>query len=119
MPSKNDRPDKSPLKLNSLIEEALKSGADSIELEYVPEGLEVTYMFGNMGIGEIIDDRSVIREIVRELIREAKLEHQTRGTLQWTSGGKSYKIRVEEYESFGESTFRLVLSKSKQRRARR
>lgn len=113
MSSKNDRMKKASLTLHSMIEEALQTGADSIELEYVAEGLEVTYVFGDRGIGEIIDNRRVISEIVRELIEQAKLEHQSRGILEWAYGGKSYKIHVEEHESFGESAFRLILTESR------
>ncbi len=95
--------------LQSIIETAINEGADAIELEYVPEGLEVTYVTGNMGVGEVVTDRASMKRIVDELIAQAKLEHRSRGGLKWAYRGKSYDIRVEEYESFGESAFRLIL----------
>ena len=104
------------LKLQSILEEALEKGADSIELEYVSEGLEVSYMLGNIGVGRVIKNRRVIGEIASGLIEQAKLQHKRRGTLAWTYRGKPYKIQVEEYESFGESAFRLIFKTSKRQR---
>ena len=99
----------------SLLEMAIERGADSIELEYVPEGLEVSYMSGNFGFGEVIADRGAIRRIIGELVAQAKLEHKGRGTFKWIREQKEYEVRAEEYESFGESAFRLVLKKSRRR----
>jgi hypothetical protein len=98
--------------LQSIIETAINTGAAAIELEYVAEGLEVTYL---SGIGEVIADRRSAKKIVGELIAQAKLEHKLRGVLKWAHGGRLHKIRVEEYESFGESAFRLILKKPKRR----
>jgi len=101
--------------LQSIIETAINTGAAAIELEYVSEGLEVTYVSGSIGIGEVIADRRSAKRIVGELIAQAKLEHKLRGVLKWAHGGRLHKIRVEEYESFGESAFRLILKKPKRR----
>lgn len=103
------------LALQSIIETAITEGAEAIELEYVSAGLEVTYVSGNLGIGEVIADRASVKRIMGELIAQAQLEHKSRGMLKWAYGGRSYHIRVEEYESFGESAFRLILKKPKRR----
>ena len=99
----------------SLLETAIEGGADSIELEYVTGGLEVFYMRGDIGIGEVIADRGAIKRIIGELVAQAKLEHKERGTFKWIHEQKEYEVRAEEYESFGESAFRLVLKKSRRR----
>lgn len=102
--------------LQSIIETAIKQGADAVELEYRSGGgLEVSYMCGNTGLGEVIDDRESIRAIISELITQAKLEHRSRGLFKHIHADMDYEIRAEQYESFGESAFRLSLRKPKQR----
>ncbi len=98
-----------------LLETAIQYGADAIELEYAPEGLEATFMRGDVGIGNVIQDDEAIERIVGELVAQAKLEHKTRGGFKWTHEQKEYEVRAEEYESFGESAFRLALKKSRRR----
>ena len=99
----------------SLFETAVQYGADAIELEYAPEGLEATFMRGDVGIGNVIKDDEAIERIIGELVAQARLEHKSRGIFKWIHKQKEYEVRVEEYESFGESAFRLVLKKSKRR----
>jgi len=94
-------------KLQRIIIEAIENGADSIELEYVLGGLEVTYMYGNTGMGMVIEDEDEIGEIITGIIEDAKLESKSRGILKWRY--KSHKIYAEEYESFGETAFRLKI----------
>ncbi|MEW6406616.1 MAG: hypothetical protein AB1649_32955 [Chloroflexota bacterium] len=100
--------------LHSLLETAIQQGAEMVELEYVAEGLEVTYMSGSYGIGEVVDNRKSIKTIIDELVTQAKLEHKARGVFKWSYNEREYEVRAEEYESFGESAFRLTLKKSKQ-----
>lgn len=103
------------LTLQSLIETAIREGANAIELEYVEEGLEVTYVSGNIGMGEVVDDRASITAIISELILQAKLEHKPRGVFKWVHESRAHEIRVEQFESFGESAFRILLKKPKKR----
>ena len=105
------------LPLQSILEGAINDGADSIELEYVDEGLEVTYMFRNRGIGYIVADHVLGKEIIELIVARAKLENRSRGMMDWTHRGKLYRITVVEYESFGESTFKLLLGKPSRKRA--
>ena len=105
------------LVLQSILQEAIDDGADSIELERVAEGLEVTFMFGNSGIGSVVADRALEGAIIGLIVERAKLHNKPRGVMDWTHRGKSYKIRVVEYESFGESAFRLLLRKPRRKRA--
>jgi hypothetical protein len=99
--------------LHSLLETAVRRGTETIELEYVNEGLEVTYMSGSFGTGEVIDDRKSIETIIDELVTQAKLEDKSRGKFKWIYNEREYEVRAEEYESFGESAFRLIVRKSK------
>jgi hypothetical protein len=101
--------------LRSLIETAINCEADEIELEYVPEGFEVTYFRGDTGVGEVINDPESSEAILSELIERAKLKNKSRGTFKWNYAGTEHEIRVKEYESFGESAFRLYLKKPKRR----
>ena len=73
------------------------------------EGLEVTYVSGNFGIGEVIDNCKAIKAIISELVTQAKLEHKTRGTFKWIDDNRDYEVQVVQYESFGEAAFRLTL----------
>lgn len=103
-------------KLQQMLEEAVSAGADSVELEHKHGGLEVTYMFGSMGIGHDLDDRALKSSILRLIVDRAKLQRKSRGVMNWTLFGKQYNIAVEEYDSFGESAFRLVIGKPRQKR---
>src|ERR1039457_5259912 len=96
------------LTLHSLIEEAIKMGADSIEFEYVPEGLEITFFLDDIGTGKVIRDRTSIEAIFDELVSTAKLEKKTRGVFKWGHPNPEYEIHAQEYQSFGESAFRLT-----------
>ena len=101
------------LTLQALIERAVRQGADAIELEFVPEGLEVIYMCGRTGIGEVIEDREAVQALIREVVTQAKLERRSRGVIKWVHEGRTYDIRAEQYDQFGEIAFRLSLRKSR------
>jgi division protein CdvB (Snf7/Vps24/ESCRT-III family) len=98
-------------KLQQIIIEAIENGADGIEMEYVGEGLEVTYMFGNIGMGRVIEDEAEIGEIITGIMEDAKLESTSQGLMEWRH--KSHKIYVEAYDSFGETAFRLKIKAPK------
>ena len=103
--------------LQSLLEEAIADGTNSIELEYVDEGLEITHVIGNSGVGSVVDDRLLAEELIGLIVERAKLQNKSRGVIDWAYRGKSYKITVVEYENFGESAFKLLLEKPKRKRA--
>ena len=116
MRTHDDQGDRALQKLQQMLEEAVSAGADSIELEYVAEGLEVMYMFGSTGSGDVIDDRVLASGIIGLIVDRAKLARKSRGVMNWTFFGRQYNITVEEYDSFGESAFRLRLGKPRQKR---
>jgi hypothetical protein len=113
----DDSKEKTLQKLQQMLEEAVSAGADSIELEYVAEGLEVMYVLGSTGSGDVIDDRVLASGIMRLIVDRAKLARRSRGVMNWTLFGKQYNITVEEYDSFGESAFRLMFGKPRQKRS--
>jgi len=113
----DDQTDEALQKLQQMLEEAVGAGADSIELKYVAEGLEVMYVLGSTGSGDVIGDRVLASGIIRLIIDRAKLARRSRGVMNWTLLGKQYNITVEEYDSFGESAFRLTLGKPRQKRS--
>ena len=117
MRTHDDQGDRALQKLQQVLEEAVSAGADSIELEYVAEGLEVMYTFGSTGSGDVIGDRVLASGIIRLIIDRAKLARRSRGVMNWTLLGKQYNIMVEEYDSFDESAFRLTLGKPRQKRS--
>jgi hypothetical protein len=111
MRTHDDHRDRALQKLQQILEEAVSAGANSIELEYVAEGLEVMYMFGSTGNGYVIDDRMLASGIIRLIVDRAGLARKPRGVMNSMLLGKQYNIAVEEYDSFGESAFRLILGK--------
>ncbi|MBI5030125.1 MAG: hypothetical protein HZB51_06325 [Chloroflexi bacterium] len=115
MTTNHGRKDAAREKLQQILEEAAEGGADSIELEYAPEGLEISTLVGSTGIGNVLDDRMLAREIIGLIIDRAKLENKSRGVMNWILVGKPRNIIVEEYDSFGESAFRLILGKPRRK----
>jgi len=103
--------------LQTILSEAIQEGADSVELEYVAEGLEVTTVYGDSGIGWVLADRVLAAEVISLLVERAKLQNRAHGVMEWSYGGKPYLIKVEEHEHFGESAFRLILGRSGRKRA--
>jgi len=65
----------------------------------------------------VLDDRVLAAAMIQMIVERAKLQNKARGVMDWVHGGKPYRIKVEEYEHFGESAFRLRLGKSRQKRA--
>lgn len=111
MCTNTDKKNEAHQKEEQILGGAIDIGADSIELEYVDGGLEVCYMLGSRGVGTILADPMLESEIIEIIISKAKLEDKPRGVMDWMHLGKRYHILVEEYESFGEIAFKLMLSK--------
>jgi hypothetical protein len=97
-----------------ILESAVAAGADSLDLEYVPEGLELCMTAGGTGIGRILD-REVGGAVIDFLVAAAALRVRNRGTLQIQLGGQLYTLRVESHEHFGEWAFRVTLPRGDRR----
>jgi hypothetical protein len=104
-----------PAALQNIVERALAGNADSVELEPVPEGLEVCWRVGNMGLGTVISNKEGNR-ITRFIVRAAGLERRDRGVMTITVAGESREVSVKIYEHFGEWAYRLSFVPARKRR---
>jgi len=95
--------------LQKILEDALREGADAVELEHVDQGLEVCWMFGSTGLGNVLTDRELSRGIISAVVERAGLDTRPRGKMHIDLLGEQRTVIVEEHESFGESSFRLIL----------
>jgi len=100
-------------KLTEILEDAIELGADSITIEYVSEGMEVCYMFGNIGLGAVLIDQKLESVVVGCIVENAKLDKRSKGRMLMNLHGKQRTIFVKEYEHFGESAFEMNLKETK------
>lgn len=105
--------------LQRILEGALQEGADAVEFEYVYEGLEVCKVFSFTGFGDVVTDKGLAGEIMGAIVEGARLDKEPRGKMQMDLLGKPHSIVVEEYDSFGESSFRLILRERDRGEAKR
>jgi len=97
------------------LESAAAAGADSVELEYVPEGVEICVMAAGMGIGRVVD-RKVGRSVIDFIVRAAGLGGRERGALEIHLAGQPYTLRVESYEHLGEWAYRIMFPHPRRRK---
>ena len=97
--------------LQAYLDEAVEAGANAIELEYVPEGLEVCFMLGDTGAGRILKDTKLAGALMQLIGDRAGLDTKTKGTMTWLVHGQPLVITVKQYDNFGECAFRLELKK--------
>jgi len=102
--------------LRKILEEATDMGADAVELELEEKGLEVCYMFGHTGVGNILLDHKQGQYIIEFIIEKAKIDKNSCGKMHMDFHKGQHTIVVEEYENFGESAFRLILDKPERQR---
>jgi hypothetical protein len=103
--------------LNRILHQAVDAGAATVELERVPEGLEISFIAGGSGSGTLLKDSELESELIELLVVRAGLEDQPKGKLKWNIHGQERAISVEEYDCFGESCFRLKLGRPLERKA--
>lgn len=99
--------------VRSILEDAMDAKADMVELEYADDRLEVCFIVGNFGLGGTLIDREMEGKVISTIVELAKLHRKSRGKMQIKLRGKRHTIIVEEYQSFGESAFRMKLRKPK------
>ncbi len=76
-------------------------------------------MFGDTGAGGTLITRELECKVIQIIVEKARLKNRCCGTMEMELLGERRSILVHEYESFGESAFRLILRprrKSKQYR---
>jgi len=59
----------------------------------------------------VIEDPELESGLVELIVTRAGLEERPMGKMTWTVRGKNRVIAVEEYDSFGESSFRMKLGR--------
>jgi hypothetical protein len=101
--------------LDRLTSEAIRLGADALEVEYKDRYEEVFAASGPLGFG-IARFRSSSRDAAR--IREEcyRLARQKRSR-RISVDGRDYELRCVIYDSFGEDAFRLSLRPVPKRRS--
>jgi hypothetical protein len=97
--------------LTEILERAVDANAETVVLEYATGGLEVSYMFRNTGIGEILHDRALVEAIMACAWDKAKQARRSRGAFHLTLRSREHRILIRQYDSFGEAAFELRLSK--------
>jgi hypothetical protein len=102
--------------LNGLLREAVEAGADAVELERVPEGLEICLLWGGSGAGTVLKDPALETALFGLIARRAGLRERVKGKMDWKVLGENRSITVEEYDSFGECCFRLKLDQAQRKK---
>ena len=101
-------------KMQEIVDEAVDAGADAVTIEFAKEGgLEVLFALGNTSIGGILVDRALEAEVMELIHDRAGLEEKPAGVMHWESHGQNLRIRVEEYDSFGENAYTLTFPKGR------
>ena len=95
--------------LELLIAKAIEFNANGIEIEYKDGMEEVCIMKGSMGFGIARIDSSS-EEALALLQRIHKIKNK--GTIV-NINGKSYKISVKIFNSFGEKAYRIKIEEPK------
>jgi hypothetical protein len=118
MPANSDRSARAFQEIVRLLEEALRVGAASVELEYEDGDLIVYCNFGNTGLGTSCIPKELQRDVITELVKRAGLSRKSRGKMQVSLLGKAYEAVVEAHDSFGESAYILTLRERKKKAGR-
>ncbi len=99
-------------KMQEILDRAIDAGADAVTIEFAKEGgLEVLFVFGNTGVGDILVEQSLEAEVMTLIYEQAGLEEKSCGVLHWECHGQNLEINVEEHESFGETAYTLTFPK--------
>ena len=99
-------------KMQEIVDQAVDTIADAVTIEFAKEGgLEVLFVVGNMSVGGILVDRTLEAAIMTLIHERAGLEKKPCGVMHWESHGQNLEIRVEEYDSFGETAYTLTFPK--------
>jgi hypothetical protein len=110
-----DHADKAFRELVRVLEEAVGTGATSVGLEYKGRELMVFHNFGNTGLGVARIPPELQQAVIEEMVNRAGLSRKSRGKMQVSLLGKDYEVIVQEYDSFGESAFNLILKERKKK----
>ena len=100
--------------MQEIVDKAVDNRADKVTIEFAKEGgLEVFFMVGYTGVGGILVDQTLEAEFMGLIHERAGLAEKPAGVMHWESHGQSLKIRVKEYDSFGEYAYTLTFAKGR------
>src|ERR1043165_367 len=91
-----DDSDQAFVELVRILEEAVKAGADSLELEYEGRDLIVYHRFGNTGLGAARIPRELQQPVIVEIVKRAGLARKVTGKMKVALLGKNYEATVKE-----------------------
>lgn len=91
--------------LEELVAEAIRLGADALDIDYKDQQERVAAMWGSLGVGiaSMPSSSAEAQELERELYAI------TRKKRRITVGEFEYELRVRIRDSFGEDAFRVQL----------
>lgn len=112
VPDDADKSAKAFRELIQILEEAVRAGADSVELEWEDRDLVVYQFHGDTGLGTTPIPEELESAVLGELVKRAGLDRKSKGKMRLTLLGQEYDVLVKEHESFGESAFNLTLKRS-------
>jgi len=115
MPENAGEPTKAFRELIRILEEAVRAGADSVELEWEGRDLMAYQSLGHAAVGTAPFSRELQVPVLEEVVERAGLRRKARGKIRLTLLGLEYEVLVKEYDSFGESAFLLKLNKGGKR----
>jgi len=96
-------------KMQEILDRAIDAGADAVTIEFAKEGgLEVFFVIGDTGVGDILVERSLEAEVMKLIYEQAGLDEKLYGVLHWEYHGQNLEINVEQYDSFGETAYTLA-----------
>ena len=111
MPKDANQSEKAFRELVRVLEDAVRAGVDSVELEWEGRDLYAYQCLGHAAVGTAPFPRELQGPVLEELVKRAGLGDKPRGKMLVTLLGKEYEVPVKEYENFGESAFVLKLKK--------
>jgi uncharacterized protein YodC (DUF2158 family) len=101
--------------LVQVLEEAVRTGANAVGLEWEGQDLSVVHYFGSMGRAEALIPHKLGQEVIQEIVSRSRLADRARGKMWVCLLGKDYEVVIDERDDFGESAFTLTLKKSKKK----
>ncbi len=92
-----------------VLEDALRAGADSVEMEYEDHNWIVYHNYGNTGLGGARIAKELEWDVINQIRERAGLSRKSKGKMQVSLLGKDCEVAVKTRESFGELVYHLTL----------
>jgi len=91
--------------LREFVEEAIRLGADTLEVEHKSPHEEIYFMKNGAGTGITLDSSSDRAMSLRQELHALAKRKRRR----FAFGGAQYELRARVYDSFGEDAFEVKL----------